>query len=225
MTTYSNTWSVTSPLDTSDADAIASDMRQLRLDLQERINSIIGVDIATPLADPVVDGTHNITDFRAELDVVNPMAQSQSLSFFIPGIDCYTNQPITGTDLTNNFPAIEHNQATISTEVDMIYSLRLPVGAVITNIITYLLFSAGGNSLSATLNKFVLSTGTQSTITNTFGPAAITTIQAISWGATFTVAVDTVYALLLKSNPATSANTRIVGHNIAYTSANANVRI
>lgn len=59
---YTNTWSETAPLGTADANTIDDLFRALKVDVRERINSLLGVAIATALADPVTPVTASLAN-------------------------------------------------------------------------------------------------------------------------------------------------------------------
>lgn len=52
---YTRVWSITTPADVDASLTLGQAVRNLRDDLEERLNTILGKPIATALADPVID--------------------------------------------------------------------------------------------------------------------------------------------------------------------------
>lgn len=67
---YTNAWNETTPLGTADANTIDDIFRSSKVDLRERLNSILGVAIGTALADPVVASGSSLATLRSELTTI-----------------------------------------------------------------------------------------------------------------------------------------------------------
>ena len=64
---YTNSWNESAPAGSDAANTIDDLMRQSKLDLRERINSLIGVATSISLADPVVASSSSLAPLRSQL--------------------------------------------------------------------------------------------------------------------------------------------------------------
>lgn len=212
--TYTNTWNESVPVGGAPANTVDDNFRQLKTDVRERINTLIGSAIATPLADPVIAAGKGMIATRtfkvwipwhamAFISSAGTLSPPQSYATSTVGIDV-----VQGTHGTGYFHC----------------PLRLPVGATILSATAtppnnYINFnqSAGTIVYEVRLYKKLYTDTVGTQIGTASGSGAMTGIQYPGFGPALSdqvVAIDTEYHVSLSLAP--SAGTTCTFFGLAY---------
>lgn len=240
---YSNAWNEATPAGSAAANTIDDNLRQIKLDLRERVNSMIGAAIGTALADPVVPAGTDLTSLKSVNDTqstnittLQGLTGSQNLSLWLPWNVGFVEDLVvtfgSGTVSTKYSTAgglyyggiLDANQPYIS---PLDFALELPVGVTITGVIGY--FNRPSSSTAnGTLTLYSLSnTGTRGAIASVSGSTGSTGTFNVSLGTlSTTTVVDVGYFVRVTfTQQSAIADPQFFGLKILYTSPDTTKRI
>lgn len=223
---YSNTWSTTSPTESSAANTIALFDRQTRLNVQERINSIIGVPIGTAFADPIVDTPHSLNQLRTDVDaqvaLTAPLFAVVNQEMYIHGSAGHFS-PATYAPPALIDGGLHIDQAVHGASAQILYDLSaIPIGATLVSLTVYWNSFSAPSTLQIYMERFnppAFST----IISNTGalpGGAPVTTVLP----AARTIAAGEGVFAYLKVALVAAATMDIYALKVIYNTPNANIR-
>lgn len=228
---YVRTWDENAPAGTQDASLIDDDFRNLKVDLRERLNTVLGVAIGTALADPLIAVASSLTTLRSHLTAVeggvagdNLLWAVQTKKLFIPWADAFI--AVAASTVPNpgrTAAGITITEAT-HTRGDFYWAIILPVGVTITacginingsgNTTTvYDLYKRAKTATS--LTSIAAYSATDATGIRTSSPAGFSEVTV----------TDTYYSIQASITPQAGNTTIVYGIEITYTTPNANIRI
>lgn len=221
---YTRIWDEAAPLGGADPRLIDNFFRDLKVDLRERINSVIGVAIGTAFVDPLIGAGLDLTALKAASDAGGVIIGSQTLRQITIPWSAGNRKAETGTiDITR-----QRYRVTGTTGVG---GLFIPVeGLKIGNIITKvsLLVFVNSSNHTLTMNFYEMLGAADATTVNVAQPANSGTVQWVDSGAVaITVAADDRYAFevdLNNNNLDTGTELAIYGVRVVYTSGSADQR-
>lgn len=224
---YTNTWSVAAPTDPSPANAIASYDRQTRLNVQERLNSIIGVAIGTALADPIIPVTQSMLIYRTELDLLNPLLPLNAIlnqEFYIHG-SAGQFYPVTYVKPANAETGLIIAQASHGSPNKVIFSLSaIPIGATLIDATIYWTAPATTSMrLIAYRQAFSALTALADTGGLLIGNGALIT-TVLAYPALTVVLTANAYYLDVATTQGAGDTITIWGVKVRYSTPTANVR-
>lgn len=239
---YTNAWNETTPLGSASANTIDDLMRQSKLDLRERINSLIGVAIGTALADPVVAAGTDLTSLKSVNDTqttnittLQGLTGSQTLSLWMPWNYGFAESPVVsvGGQGVSNYdtnsglyirPILDGNQPLCTV---LSVPIVLPVGVTITGVIGYFERpTQPGPTATLTLHS-LSNTGGRSSIASQVGTTGTTGTFNVSLGTlSTTTLVDTGYFVRITFGMVSATNEpRYFGLKLLYTSPDTTKRV
>jgi hypothetical protein len=193
---YTNTWDSDDPLGSADADTIDDIIRQLKFDIQERMNGIV-VDWT---ADPI--------------QLKDAISGNVTKTLLIPGIAFLTRQD--EDDVQRYGTYIETDN---SDTPSLYYGLVLPPNAVITQI--DMLSDKNGQTnvalkLHSTMFDGSLTDTVENTITNTTAGVQTSSSGTIA----VTIAATSFYFFEFVCTPGTTTRAKLYGVKLTYTAHN-----
>ncbi|CAB4164998.1 hypothetical protein UFOVP1537_43 [uncultured Caudovirales phage] len=147
---YTHTWDETAPANSQAANQLGANIRNLKEDTRERINSLIGVAVGTAFSDPVVASDSSLATLRSELTTVQGAiaalpslaTQTYKRSYSYHGSSVY--QLTSGGSYPQLFMINNIGNQYISKSAEanagqvLVYTrIDIPVGAVITEVREY----------------------------------------------------------------------------------------
>ena len=191
---YTRTWNTNTPLGSLDADQIDDNAREKLVDIEERMNDILGTD-SDMTDDPIVPPGNSLTELRDDIDTLNGSLGS------VAGIkrSCYwaaghiTNEAGTVTYQTNR---VEITGASATLSIDLPFN-NLPVGVSITQAGILVLYQSTNHSVTATMRG---TNHTGDVLATAFGApgGASGTAQWVNATVTHTVLADVAYHITLQ---------------------------
>lgn len=210
---YTNTWNENIPVGGDAANTADDWLRQEKLDMRERINSIIGVAVGTAFSDPIVPSTVGLQVVR-------------SLSIYIPVWSMsWTPGASTLLGPTNNTSAgLDVVQGTHSTGYFKL-GVWLPVGVTLVDANLNVNQSGGTLTHAGRFSKR-LNTASAVTDISSFSGAGNTGILDLNIDLNDEVTVvDTYYTCCFQITPSIGTTCTVFGLEVNYTSPNVGVRI
>lgn len=228
------------------ATSIDNKGTELRVDVREVVNQLIGVAESTALADPVVNQTNGTLNFAATVAVAaQPLTQTQTYVRmyhpygFTPVPTAAYNPTLGAVTLATIGPTVAFNTGYAeSTDLDgngtaeamsLFRDLDLPAGVTLTELTLYFHRVAGSGAAQFTfyLYRFDPTTGTATqlgTATTSGSTTGSWLTQAMSL-ADVTTSTSYAYYLWVSSSGGLGGGARFGGMKADYTSPNANVRL
>lgn len=216
---YTDIWNESAPAGSAAANTVDDQIRQLKLDLRERINTILGVAIGTAFADPLIASGYDLT-------TLGPLAVSQTFTIYLPwslgAAQGAQTSPNPAYLMSGHTPTagdgIQYNGVDA---LNWIVPVVLPVGVTITTL-TACWYSTGTQSPTHSFRKVALD-GTSTSIVS--ASAALTNAgwqtQAVFAGTQVVTAAFYRIAVTVPSSNTCS----FAGFSLVYTSPTANYRI
>lgn len=229
---YTDVWNEGLPLGSANANTIDDIIRTLKLDWRERLNSVLGVAIGTPLADPVTPAGTDLVTLRSELTsaegnitTLQSLLAAQTFKIYIPVWSAqYWNTGGIAINPARNAGGIAVAQAT---EVDgtFHFGVVVPVGVTITGYGVNLVDSGGASTLTSNLYKRANTAANPTSVVAKNGTIPVSVSVQASGAVTEVTAALTYYSVQLNVAPSAGQITTVLGVEIYYTSPTANVRI
>lgn len=238
---YTNSWDESLPLGSAAANTVDDVLRQEKLDLRERINSLMGVAIGTAFSDPIIAPPNDMASMRAEITALeggtpgdNPLWDTQTFTLLIHWskgfwhgqyldiVDSFAGSP-SSFPLGDQFASYTGN--TISSNSNQnIYGhidLGLPTGVTITAIDS--IWNSSGTLTPVQDFKSVSTSGSAATVSSSSGALTAAGYQTKNiFTGTQLLAANTFYWVEVTASTTGAA---FAGLKVTYTSPNANVRI
>lgn len=214
--TYTNTWNESVPTGGAPANTIDDVVRALELNIRERLNSIMGYAITTPLTDPVIP-------------VGAGLMESQDISMFIP-VWAMSWVPAASTLLppANNTATGLDVVANTHTTGYFWCPIIIPVGAVISPAACELSFNQSGGTIVYDIKGYarLKTASTNTTVFTGNGSGALTGVQNLGFGpaVAYTTLTDTYYSLGFYVTPSAGTTCTVYGVRIRYTVPDIRVR-
>jgi hypothetical protein len=221
---YTDTWNENTPLGSDPANTADDNFRSLKLDIRERLNSIIGAPIGTALADPVVASTSALSN----IPNLTPLVAVQTFKRLVAGAEVVNSTEYS----TYNTATRSSGELTLTISgtpgYRLIWPIDIPVGCTITDVSFLAYYTAGTPSNQAKLYKRIWNTNTAPTLVADTGIVAVTssgTLALQSLGAlSEVVAADYRYYVEMTYPVAGTSTIVFVGLAATYTSPTANNR-
>lgn len=220
--TYTRPWSDSVPLGTLDADEIDDAMRDFRLDIHERCNTIMGAD-GDFANDPAIP--YSMTTMHASITALNTATGAVTTGERM--IPWYEGKIIaTAGTVTQTQQYVDLTGASAS--LTLLVPMTLPVGVTLTGFRARVLFQNSGHTVSATFKGT-----TDESDAYTFAltpPGSISGSPqwiAPSVSLTHVTLTQTAYGFIVtiaNNNLATTTPVRFYGCQVFFTSPGAGVR-
>lgn len=217
---YTNIWNENAPPGSTDPRLIDNIFRGMKVDWRERLNSIIGVAIDTPLTDPVVAGALSLTTLaNASTAHAGTIGSVAGRSIILPWYGVRKAEAGTIT-IHRNYYRVTGASASGGLLI-AVPGLRL--GNVITGVSVAVVKNSTNHTL--TMNFYEYTALGDNTITNIASPGNSATAQWVDSAAmNLTVAAGSFFGFEIdaaNNNMDTSENLEIRGVRVFYTSESA----
>jgi len=214
--TYTNTWNESVPVGGAPANTADDWLRQEKLDLRERLNTIMGYSPSTPLADPVIPveaGLMQTQNLAKYISVWDMQWVSAAGTLLPPANNTAVGLPVVQASHTTGY---------------FWCSIVLPVGAIVPASSCELSFYQSGGTIVYDIKGYARPKGSDvnTTVFTGAGSGAITGNQNLGFGPAtdYTILADTYYSLGFYVTPSAGTTCTVYGVKIRYNSPDIRVR-
>lgn len=219
---YTDTWNEGVPSGGSPANTADDQIRALKLDFRERINSLMGVAIGTAFSDPIIATSGDLSN----IPNLTPLLATQTYKKNITPASGMVSATVYDATLTNSADSLTINLAVVG-GISIVWDLDLPVGVTIVSA-SICAASTVNPYNSAGFNFFRRPWGTSGSRTSlgsssmALGTAKVITLNSAPLPY---VTLDTEsYALSFADSSTNATVLTIYGLQVVYTSPDANHR-
>lgn len=213
---YTNIWNESVPVGGDAANTADDWFRQEKLDLRERLNSIMGYSIGTALTDPVIPVGAGIM-----------ASQSLALCVSVWQMCWITAAGTLAVPNNNTAVGLAVTQASHTTGYFW-FSFVLPVGAIVPAGACEISFEQSAGTIVYDIKGYARpkTANTNTTIMTGNGSGALTGVQNLGFGpaADYTILADTYYSVGFYVTPSAGTTCTVYGAKIRYNSPDIRVR-